>query len=1110
MAQQLGQMVELLQGLGSSDQTMRTKAENMYKQAKESSPDQCTTGLLMIICQTQDEGILIQAAVLLRQHFKNFISTEKTVFSKCTPQTKMQVAAELLKAFESQQNKKVQKKLGSALEALVDFLYEADGGSSWPDLFPTIFRMASGASEQNRAAAVELLRECMGTKKFNEEVVSHKADMGKLIQAALQDQEVSVKVQGVLLIFEMVNQLKKKDWQPLQSTLQVVLPLIEGLMTSQKWDDVNRVLQAMIDTGSTDPMFWKPKLNEVMQLCLKVCKAKGQCQTDIRNLAMEFVVNFAESSPKACMKNVPNFAGLVIEACMTCLLEVDEGDEELKAWMERMDDEEGEEDEEEIHHNAEECIDRVASSLKIEDIASPLFSSINQFAGQPDWKARHAAATACKQTVEYVEDREHISALFKILLPLTNDQHPRVRYMALFALGQLSNDHAGDFQEIAHKEMMVQLQVKMDDPVDRVAAMAMSCFVSFGEELDSTIMISHSQGLMEKLALRLNSSQHRGVREEAITSIAVIAGVLQKDFTQYYDRVMPMLKHFVMNATGEKENRLRGKAFECMSLLGMAVGKDKFKADAAEALNEMFKVQCADDDVQKEYIKEACERIATCLKKDFAPFLTPLLPTIFDNISLDKDTEVTTKADDDDEDCITVEKDGKFVKVKTSKFESMQQSVQLLKTFAVELEGAYAPHVAVTAQKLQPLLQATDEVSMLCDEARSMAYSLWAELIKVAKVGIQEGTVPSNLPVDLLKEFLKTVIAVMEEDDDPETKGDAAQGVADCIKNAGAGCIVQEECHGIIQKMMGYIDKSLQESAEDKKKKDEEKDEDEEDEDLEDPEDNARRRYEEAIGAVMKANPDACVPVQQPLVDKMKAWLPQKDNKVLALYLACDLLEHMGERNVPLWPQFMEEVVKNLHDEDPDARQAAAYAVNLASKIPQFGAAAPTVFKMLAQWLAQKAPKKREEKAKAAVDNAVAAMMQLAFHHHAQKPPEIDAWMMVLDKLPLRNDQEEGKKAHYLVMDLLLKEYQPLLGPNAQNLGKVLGCLAEIYEHEGMSDKELDKRIEETFKKIPDGILQQHATNFSEKQKLRIQKFKTSPATPGAVAPGGGGGGYPG
>merc|ERR1719252_364570 len=120
----------------------------------------------------------------------------------------------------------------------------------------------------------------------------------------------------------------------------------------------------------------------------------------------------------------------------------------------------------------------------------------------------------------------------------------------------------------------------------------MSAFVSFGEELDNTIMISYSPSLMEKLGNRLNTSRHRGVREEAITSIAVIAGVLQKEFTQYYDQVMPMLKHFVLNATGEKENRLRGKAFECMSLLGIAVGKEKFKADAQEALTEMFKVKC--------------------------------------------------------------------------------------------------------------------------------------------------------------------------------------------------------------------------------------------------------------------------------------------------------------------------------------------------------------------------------------------------------------------------------------------------------------------------------------------------------------------------------------
>merc|ERR1712190_226210 len=95
-----------------------------------------------------------------------------------------------------------------------------------------------------------------------------------------------------------------------------------------------------------------------------------------------------------------------------------------------------------------------------------------------------------------------------------------------------------------------------------------------------------------------------------------------------------MLKQFVMHSTGEKENRLRGKAFECMSLLGIAVGKERFLPDAREAIAEMMKTPLEADDVQREYIKEASERICQCLKKDFAPFLPNLLPGILKSLQL--------------------------------------------------------------------------------------------------------------------------------------------------------------------------------------------------------------------------------------------------------------------------------------------------------------------------------------------------------------------------------------------------------------------------------------------------------------------------------------------
>merc|ERR1719210_2105051 len=122
-------------------------------------------------------------------------------------------------------------------------------------------------------------------------------------------------------------------------------------------------------------------------------------------------------------------------------------------------------------------------------------------------------------------------------------------------------------------------------------------------------MLGYAQNFMEALVVKLQLAQHRGVREESITSIAVIAGVIEKDFSRYYDGIMPMLKQFVMHATSEKEHRLRGKSFECMSLLGIAVGKEKFLPDAKEAIAEMMKTTLGADDVQREYIKEASERI---------------------------------------------------------------------------------------------------------------------------------------------------------------------------------------------------------------------------------------------------------------------------------------------------------------------------------------------------------------------------------------------------------------------------------------------------------------------------------------------------------------------
>lgn len=60
-----------------------------------------------------------------------------------------------------------------------------------------------------------------------------------------------------------------------------------------------------------------------------------------------------------------------------------------------------------------------------------------------------------------------------------------------------------------------------------------------------------------------------------MTSIASVADTAEEKFVPYYDLFMPSLKHIVENAVQKELRLLRGKTIECISLIGLAVGKEK-------------------------------------------------------------------------------------------------------------------------------------------------------------------------------------------------------------------------------------------------------------------------------------------------------------------------------------------------------------------------------------------------------------------------------------------------------------------------------------------------------------------------------------------------------
>jgi len=237
---------------------------------------------------------------------------------------------------------------------------------------------------------------------------------------------------------------------------------------------------------------------------------------------------------------------------------------------------------------------------------------------------------------------------------------------------------------------------------------------------------------------------------------------------------------------------------------------------------------------------------------------------------------------------------------------------------------------------------------------------------------------------------------------------------------------------------------------------------DNEDEDANE-EEQLRRNFEEVLGSIMEVAPAEFLPCLPPCAERLSQWISTQQHKVVGLYLGCDLIQHLKEQSEPMWPALMPEVFRAIGDADPDVRTAASYAVNLAAPLPRFAEAAPESFKRLAQVIttAKVGRGRRNEKARIALDNAVAAMVTLAIDKAAQCPAEVNAWAIILSQLPMREDEDEAKKVHAKIVDLMAAEHVGLLGAKAHlaipvvalghlNLGLVLLVLDDLHTGTGL------------------------------------------------------------
>ena len=69
------------------------------------------------------------------------------------------------------------------------------------------------------------------------------------------------------------------------------------------------------------------------------------------------------------------------------------------------------------------------------------------------------------------------------------------------------------------------------------------------------------------------------VLRQMIGVVTTVADELKEHFVQYYDQIMSVMKRVMVDMLNEEDQVLIGKTVECVTAIGLAVGKDKVRSN---------------------------------------------------------------------------------------------------------------------------------------------------------------------------------------------------------------------------------------------------------------------------------------------------------------------------------------------------------------------------------------------------------------------------------------------------------------------------------------------------------------------------------------------------
>ena len=644
------------------------------------------------------------------------------------------------------------------------------------------------------------------------------------------------------------------------------------------------------------------------------------------------------------------------------------------------------------------------------------------------------------------------------------DPHPRVRYAAINCIGQIASDFSPELQENYHsKGLPALVQAMTDGSSPQVQGHAASCIINFAEGMQKEVMAGYAQQILAQLLQLLQVPNHY-VCEQSLTALAAMADCLGEQFVQFYDSIMPGLKQMFLTMPAEttEQQGLRCRAMECITVIGVAVGKEKFGADALALVQVIHQVQqsiCKEDDPQASYVQHAYSRICRVLGADFLPYLQHVMPGLMasarqEEVCIDSDNDDIGGDDDDGEGMINI---------RTSVLEEKCTACGMICCYLEVLGESFAPYVEECTELLMGYLEHyADEIRVAAATAMPMMLSAGMGAMK------SSGQDPQVFCQQFLAKVLELLLEAIHDEEDLEILQEQLQALGELFQAAGINCLNDTAQAAAIK----VLDKVLNEAIGQRQKRAEANQADADDLDQEEldhqqeelqQEADVLMMYMQCLSELIKVQQQRVLPLLEKtleiFVEMLKPEYSAQDRK-LSLLVLDDVIEFGGEMMKPLLPKIMPFFAQYLQDPDSGVRQAAAYGIGQAAEHggDVFAQYAPQCVQVLSNVIS--APGSRDASCVHATDNFISAFGKFLEFMPAQLGGDPTAAMRGwVSWLPVTGDLEEGKAIYGRLCSFCERDLAMMAGPNNDQLGKILTVLLDALETEAC-DAELTARIQ--------------------------------------------------